>query len=96
MFRKCRHLTPNTALLVILGAVGFGSRSRSGSRRRCTRGKLFAKVHGLASLDATLLHPLATVIAKSKAFWCCLCTRLLWLHQAKNIRWFNSYSGSMK
>jgi hypothetical protein len=63
VFRKCRHLTPNTALLVLLGAVlwlpiSFGAAT-------AMHAVLFAK---LASWPAwtQLLHPLATVIAKSK------------------------------
>jgi hypothetical protein len=63
VFRKCRHLTPNTALLVILAAVvwlpiSFGVAT-------VMHAVLFAK---FASWPAwmQLLHPLATVIAKSK------------------------------
>jgi len=63
VFRKCRHLTPNTALLVILGAVlwlpiSFGAAT-------AMHAVLLAK---LTSWPAwlQLLHPLATVIAKSK------------------------------
>jgi hypothetical protein len=63
VFRKCRHLSPNTALLVILGAVlwlpiSFGAAT-------AMHAVLLAKV---ASWPAwmQLLHPLATVIAKSK------------------------------
>lgn len=63
VFRKCRHLAPNAALLVILGAVfwlplSFGVAT-------AMHAILFAKV---ASWPAwtQLLHPLATVIAKSK------------------------------
>jgi hypothetical protein len=63
VFRKCRHLTPPTALLVIVGAVlwlpvSFGAAT-------ALHAILFAKV---ASWPAwmQLLHPLATVIAKSK------------------------------
>ena len=63
VFRKCRHLTPNTALLVILGAVlwlpiSFGAAT-------AMHAVLIAK---LTSWPAwvQLLHPLATVIAKSK------------------------------
>ena len=63
VFRKCRHLTPNTALLVILGAVlwlpiSFGAAT-------AMHAVLVAK---LTSWPAwmQLLHPLATVIAKSK------------------------------
>jgi len=63
VFRKCRHLTPNAALLVILGAVlwlpiSFGAAT-------AMHAVLFAK---LTSWPAwmQLLHPLATVIAKSK------------------------------
>ena len=63
VFRKCRHLTPSTALLVILCAalwlpISFGVAT-------ALHAVLFAKV---ASWPAwmQLLHPLATVIAKSK------------------------------
>ena len=63
VFRKCRHLTPNAALLVMLGAVfwlpiSFGAAT-------AMHAVLFAK---LASWPAwmQLLHPLATVIAKTK------------------------------
>ena len=63
VFRKCRHLTPNTALLVILAAVlwlpiSFGAAT-------AMHAVLFAK---LTSWPAwmQLLHPLATVIAKTK------------------------------
>ena len=63
VFRECRHLTPNTALLVILGAVlwlpiSFGAAT-------AMHAVLFAK---LTSWPAwmQLLHPLATFIAKSK------------------------------
>jgi hypothetical protein len=63
VFRECRHLTPNTALLVILCAVlwlpiSFGAAT-------AMHAVLFAK---LTSWPAwmQLLHPLATVIAKSK------------------------------
>src|SRR4029450_3150724 len=63
VFRKCRHLTPNTALLVILGAVlwlpiSFGAAT-------AMHGILFAKVTSWPAW-MQLLHPLATVIAKSK------------------------------
>jgi hypothetical protein len=63
VFRTCRHLTPSTALFVILGAVlwlpfSFGIAT-------AMHAVLFAKI---ASWPAwtQLLHPLATVIAKSK------------------------------
>jgi hypothetical protein len=63
VFRKCRHLTPNTALLVILGAVlwfpiSFGVAT-------AMHAILFAK---LTSWPAwvQLLHPLATIVAKTK------------------------------
>jgi len=63
VFRKCRRLTPPTALLVIVGAIlwlpiSFGAAT-------ALHAILFAKV---ASWPAwmQLLHPLATVIAKSK------------------------------
>ncbi|MGC1560209.1 MAG: hypothetical protein WA820_10220, partial [Bradyrhizobium sp.] len=63
VFRKCRHLTPNTALLVILGAVlwlpiSFGVAT-------AMHAVLFAKVTSWPAW-MQLLHPLATVIAKSK------------------------------
>jgi hypothetical protein len=63
VFRKCRHLTPNTALLVILGAVlwlpiSFGAAT-------AMHAVLFAKVTSWPAW-VQLLHPLATVIAKSK------------------------------
>jgi hypothetical protein len=63
VFGKCRHLTPDAALLVILGAVlwlpiSFGVAT-------AMHGVLFAK---LTSWPAwiQLLHPLATIIAKTK------------------------------
>jgi hypothetical protein len=63
VFRACRHLTPNTALLVILGAVlwlpiSFGTAT-------AMHAVLFAKVTSWPAWTQ-LLHPLATVIAKSK------------------------------
>ena len=63
VFRKCRHLTPNTALLVILGAVlwlpiSFGAAT-------AMHAVLLAKVTSWPAW-MQLLHPLATVIAKSK------------------------------
>ena len=63
VFRKCRHLTPNAALLVILGAVlwlpiSFGAAT-------AIHAVLFAKVTSWPAWTQ-LLHPLATVIAKSK------------------------------
>jgi len=63
VFRKCRHLTPNTALLVILGAaiwlpVSFGVAT-------AMHAVLFAKVASWPTW-MQLLHPIATVIAKSK------------------------------
>jgi hypothetical protein len=62
-FRKCRHLTPNTALFVILGAalwlpISFGVAT-------AMHAVLFAKVTSWPAW-MQLLHPLATVIAKSK------------------------------
>jgi hypothetical protein len=59
-FRECRHLTPNTALLVILGAVlwlpiSFGVAA-------AMHAVLFAKVTSWPAW-MQLLHPLATVIA---------------------------------
>ena len=63
VFRKCRHLTPNTALLVLLGAVlwlpiSFGVAT-------AMHAVLFAKLTSWPAWTQ-LLHPLATVIAKSK------------------------------
>jgi hypothetical protein len=63
VFRECRHLTPNAALLVILGAVlwlpiSFGVAT-------AMHAVLFAKVTSWPAW-AQLLHPLATIIAKSK------------------------------
>jgi hypothetical protein len=63
VFRKCRHLTPSTALLVILGAVlwlpiSFGAAT-------AMHAVLLSKVTSWPAWTQ-LLHPLATVIAKSK------------------------------
>jgi hypothetical protein len=63
VFRQCRHLTPSTALLVILGAVlwlpiSFGIAT-------AMHAVLFAKITAWPAWTQ-LLHPLATVIAKSK------------------------------
>jgi hypothetical protein len=63
MFRRCRNLTPNAALLVILGAVlwlpiSFGAAT-------AMHMVLFAKLTSWPAWTQ-LLHPLATVIAKSK------------------------------
>ena len=91
VFRKCRHLTPNTALLVILGAVlwlpiSFGAAT-------AMHAVLFAKVTSWPAW-MQLLHPLATVIAKSKLL-VLRCTRQPG-HRPKNIRSFGSYSRAMK
>ena len=63
VFGKCRHLKPNTALLVITGAVLWLPISFAAAT--ALHAVLFAKI---ASWPAwmQLLHPLATVIAKSK------------------------------
>jgi hypothetical protein len=63
VFRTCRHLTPNAALLVILCAVlwlpiSFGAAT-------AMHAILLAKVTSWPAW-MQLLHPLATVIAKSK------------------------------
>jgi hypothetical protein len=63
VFRECRHLTPNAALLVILGAVlwlpiSFGAAT-------AMHAVLFAKVTSWPAW-MQLLHPLATIVAKSK------------------------------
>jgi hypothetical protein len=63
VFRKCRHLTPNTALLVILGAVLWLPISLGAAT--AMHAVLFAKVISWPAW-MQLLHPLATVIAKSK------------------------------
>jgi hypothetical protein len=63
VFRKCRHLTPNAALLVILGAALWLPISFAAAT--VMHAVLIANV---ASWPAwtQLLHPLATIIAKSK------------------------------
>ena len=63
VFRTCRHLTPNAALLVILGAVLWLPISLAAAT--VMHAVLIANV---ASWPAwtQLLHPLATIIAKSK------------------------------
>ena len=63
VFRECRHLSPNAALIVIFGAVlwlpiSFGIAT-------AMHAVLFAKVASWPAW-AQLLHPVATVIAKSK------------------------------
>jgi len=63
VFRECRHLSPNIALLVILGAVlwfpiSFGIAT-------AMHAVLFAKIAAWPAWTQ-LLHPLATIIAKSK------------------------------
>jgi hypothetical protein len=63
VFRECRHLTPNAALLVILGAALWLPISFAAAT--AMHAVLIANV---ASWPAwtQLLHPLATIIAKSK------------------------------
>jgi hypothetical protein len=63
VFRKCRHLTPSTAWLVIMGAVLWFPISFAVAT--AMHAVLFAK---LTSWPAwmQLLHPLATIVAKSK------------------------------
>jgi hypothetical protein len=63
VFRRCRHLTPNTALLVILGAVLWLPLSFAAAT--AMHAVLFAKVTSWPAW-MQLLHPLATVVAKSK------------------------------
>ena len=63
VFRKCRHLTPNAALLVILGAVLW--LPISFATATAMHAVLFAKVTSWPAW-VQLLHPLATIIAKSK------------------------------
>lgn len=63
VFRKCRHLTPNNALLVILGAILWLPISLGAAT--ALHATLLAHA---ASWPAwvQLLHPFATIIAKSK------------------------------
>jgi hypothetical protein len=63
VFRTCRHLTPNAALLVILGAVLWLPISFAAAT--AMHAVLFAKVTSWPAW-MQLLHPLATIIAKSK------------------------------
>jgi len=63
VFRTCRHLTPNAALLVILGAALWLPISLVAAT--AMHAVLFAKVTSWPAW-MQLLHPLATVIAKSK------------------------------
>jgi hypothetical protein len=63
VFRTCRHLTPNAALLVILGAALWLPISLVAAT--AMHAVLFAKVTAWPAW-MQLLHPLATVIAKSK------------------------------
>jgi hypothetical protein len=62
-FRKCRHLTPNTALLVILGAVLWFPISFAVAT--AMHAVLFAKVTSWPAW-MQLFHPLATIVAKTK------------------------------
>ena len=63
VFQKCRHLTPNAALLVILGAVLWLPVSFAVAT--VMHAVLIANVAAWPAWTQ-LLHPLATVIAKSK------------------------------
>jgi hypothetical protein len=63
VFRKCRHLTPNTALLVILGALLWFPVSFAAAT--AMHAVLLAKLTSWPAWTQ-LLHPLATVIAKTK------------------------------
>ena len=63
VFRKCRHLTPNAALLVIIGAVLWLPISFAAAT--AMHAILLAKVTSWPAW-VQLLHPLATIIAKSK------------------------------
>jgi hypothetical protein len=63
VFRKCRHLTPNTALLVILCAALWLPISFAVAT--AMHAVLLAKVTSWPAW-MQLLHPLATIIAKSK------------------------------
>ena len=63
VFGKCRHLTPNTALLVIMGAVLWLPISFAAAT--AMHAVLFAKITSWPAW-MQLLHPLATVVAKSK------------------------------
>src|ERR1700752_1822399 len=63
VFRKCRHLTPNAALLVILGAALWLPISFA-----VATGMHAVLIANVASWPAwtQLLQPLATIVAKSK------------------------------
>src|SRR4029453_6252789 len=63
VFRKCRHLTPNAALFVILGAALWLPISFAAAT--VMHAVLLANVASWRAWTQ-LLHPLATVIAKSK------------------------------
>lgn len=63
VFRTCRHLTPNAALLVILGAVLWLPISFAAAT--VMHAALIANV-AFWPAWVQLLHPLATIIAKSK------------------------------
>ena len=63
VFRKCRHLTPNAALLVILGAVLWLPISFVAAM--ALHAVLIANL-AVWPAWTQLLHPLATIIAKSK------------------------------
>jgi len=71
--RKCRHLTPNTALVVILGAA-FGFRSLSGVRRRCMQCCLPRSRPGQPGCNFCIRWQLSSPRA---SFWCSRCTRQL-------------------
>ncbi len=63
VFRKCRHLTPNAALLVILGAALWLPISFAAAT--VMHAVLIANVATWPAWTQ-LLHPLATIVAKSK------------------------------
>jgi hypothetical protein len=63
VFRKCRHLTPSAALLVILGAVLWLPISFAAAM--VMHAVLIANVTSWPAWTQ-LLHPLATIVAKSK------------------------------
>ena len=71
--RKCRHLSPNTALVVILGAA-FGFRSLSGVRRRCMQCCLPRSRPGQPGCNFCIRWQLSSPRA---SFWCSRCTRQL-------------------
>ena len=72
VFRKCRHLTPSTALLVIMGAVLWFPISFAVAT--AMHAVLFAEAHILAGLDATLASA-SNDRRQVHSYWCYQCIR---------------------